>query len=352
MKVNCCGHSPAILLCHLLPVARRNVILASVLLAAIVAGLVFFAAKTQPLPVYQGRSARVWLDQIFAPPPLGKSPEVNRQAAFEAFRAMGTNAHPFLLAALAGRETPFQKAFRFIYPRLPANIKSRVSRPADVESLRSAAYDVLLNVQPRPPVAELLVLADTAARREVFQLATLYIAPSDVSQTPLLTLACRDTNTGVREGAASCLGRIGPGASNAMPALATLFTDTNLGVRAAAALAAYHIQGQTNEAAPVLKGVLAQTKDERERYNAAISLVMMKDSDPLVSAALIGFLTNKAEPWLRAPACQWLGIMDHPATNAIPILRQLLKDPNAYLRKTAEDTLAKIQPEGATNVAQ
>jgi hypothetical protein len=65
----------------------------------------------------------VWLDQVFAPPPLGKSPEYNRQAAFEAFRAMGTNAHPFLLAALEGRETLLQRAFQIIYPRLPSKIR-------------------------------------------------------------------------------------------------------------------------------------------------------------------------------------------------------------------------------------
>jgi HEAT repeat protein len=330
----------------------RKAILAFALLAAIVAGLVFFGTKRQPQPSYQGRSARVWLDQIFAPPPLGKSPEVNRQAAFQAFRAMGTNAHPFLLAALEARETPLQRAFRLIYPRLPSKIQARLTPPPDPATLRSAADDVLLNVAPRLPVAELLTLADSGARREVFQLATLYIGPSDTSQTPLLILTCRDTNAILREDAAACLERIGPGASDALPVLSTLCADTNLAVRAAAASALYHINGQTNEAAPVLKGVLAQSKDERELYNAAINLVMMKDPDPVATTTLIGLLTNTPPSWLRGPACQWLGNIGHSATSAVPALRQLLQDPDPNLRQTARDALARIQSEAATNIAQ
>jgi len=333
------------------PMAFRNAILGFVLLTVTVAGLVFFGTKKRQ-PSYQGRSVRVWLDQVFAPPQPGKSPEYNEQAAFEAFRAMGTNAHPFLLAALEGKETLFQRAFRIIYRRLPSKIQGRLPRPMDVGSLHSAAFDVLLNVQPRPPVADLLALADSGARSEVFQLATLYIGPSDTSQTPLLTLTCRDTNAAVREYAAACLGRIGPAASNALPALAALCVDTNLAVRAAAALALYHIKMQTNEAAPVLKEVLARTKDERELYNAAISLVMMKDSDPLATTTLIGLLTNNPHSWLSGPVCQWLGIIGQSATNAVPALRQLLQDPDPNVRQMAGVALARIQSEGSTNVAQ
>lgn len=330
----------------------RIAIVAVVLVAAVGVSIAFFATHTPSEPAYQGRSARAWLDRMFSPPPE-KSLAESRNEVFRAFQAMGTNAYPFLLAALAAKETPFQKAYRIFYAKLPwkivpSAILRRLPRPTYVENLRDNAFDVLLQLYPKPPVADLLALANTGAHSRVFLIVSSYIGPSDTNQIPLLISACHDTDSGVRQGAVTCLGAIGPAASNSVPALASVCTDTNLLTRGAAALALYHVTGRTNEAAQVLKDIIAQTRDATPLYNASISLVMMTNSIPLATTTLTALLTNVPQVWVRGPASAWLGIIGPPASNAVPLLRLLLKDPDWYVRDEATRALARIQPTAET----
>ena len=118
-------------------------------LALVAVGFVFIGmvmARPRMLE-YQGRSARLWLGDVFGPARAGSS----QTEAIAAFRALGTNGVAFLVESLDQRERPLNEIYRGIFSILPSAAQSRLPPPVDLDTLANAASLVLMNVRDELP---------------------------------------------------------------------------------------------------------------------------------------------------------------------------------------------------------
>jgi len=266
-------------------------------------------SRRTPESVFQNHSASYWLRAVFGV-------KGQQHQALAAFRRMGTNADPVLVAAIQDRETPLARLYRHIFPQLPRAIQERLTQPNDPQTLRSAAELVLLNVpssQIAPKLLPLLKELDSAVRLAVLNSVQNFIGPADIGQAPMVLLAAKDPDADVRM---------------------------------RAALALWKITGQTNTAIPVLETTLNLTQDAVRRHWAACYLLEMGKSDPLLTVIFMNSLTN-GQPGVRMSACSCLGRIGPSAAAAIPSLRNALHDPQAEVRRRAEMALRAIDPKHA-----
>jgi hypothetical protein len=320
---------------------RRFITIVSLTAAVLACGAItYFAGSRRAEPYFQGRSASYWLREV----------SMQQSQALEAFRQMGTNAEPILVAAIEGKEYPLGRMYRRVYSRLPGAIRQRWPQPDESKTLRLAAVFVVLNSpasQIVPKVLPLLKDSDNRVSQAVEYMACAQISPPNSGQVPFLILACNDPNFFGRREALDALGRIGRSATSAVPILLNLCADKDMDVRINAAVALWRITGQTNQAVPVLEGLLAQSQEWHSPHWAAIYLLQMGKSDPQWITALINSLTNGLRVE-RFGACALLSQIGPPAAAAIPALRRALQDPDAIVRKHAKWALIRIDPKHAT----
>jgi HEAT repeat protein len=322
----------------------KIVCLTAVVLACGVAGYLAVNRRT-PEASFQGCSASYWLGAVFGV-------KGQQRQALDAFRQMGTNAAPVLVAAIAARENLPVRTFRRIYPRLPAMIRQRFPQPANLEELRSAALFIARNtpsVRLAPKLLPLLKTPDSDLRWAV--LVASRIGPSDAGEISWLLLAENDPDIKVRAGMLQCLSWIGPSATNAVPAVLKLCQDNDMSVRTDAAWALWKITGQTNAAVPVLEEVLRaldQNHVVQSPHWVACDLLEMGKSGSSLVPVFINSLTNShVSTGARMSACSCLGQIGPPAAAAIPALRLALLDPDPEVRQRAESALTRIDPEHA-----
>ena len=87
-------------ICHPAGMGKKRGLLLAVLFVALLGGMVWMlSAPTEP--VYQGKPLTAWLNEY-----NGFSGDTN-QAAYVAFREMGTNAIPALLRVIQSYDSPF-----------------------------------------------------------------------------------------------------------------------------------------------------------------------------------------------------------------------------------------------------
>src|SRR5260370_31341254 len=88
--------------CHPAGMGKKRGILLTVLFVALLGGLVWVLSRPAE-PAYHGKPLSAWLKDF------NGVPEDTNQAAYVAFRELGTNAIPALLKTLQSRDRPFQK---------------------------------------------------------------------------------------------------------------------------------------------------------------------------------------------------------------------------------------------------
>src|SRR5713226_7443011 len=98
--------------CHPAGMGKKRGILLVVLFVALAGGVVWMLSRPAE-PAYQGKPLRAWLEEINA---FGVPGDTN-QAAFAAFREMGTNAVPALLKIIESGDSPFQRTMSEINRR-------------------------------------------------------------------------------------------------------------------------------------------------------------------------------------------------------------------------------------------
>jgi len=108
------------------------------------------ALKTdQPEPSYQGKPVSYWLTDGFT-----FSPSVDdRPPAESAFRCLGANAVPFLIATLGRTDGPLKQIYLRCYPKLPAKLRTQLPRPASADALRGRAILSLRIIGPAAKAA-------------------------------------------------------------------------------------------------------------------------------------------------------------------------------------------------------
>jgi HEAT repeat protein len=142
----------------------------------------------------------------------------------------------------------------------------------------------------------------------------------------LIDAARNDTNGGVRADAALALGAIGPAASEAVPVLVNnlRYGDAGYTVATGAAIALAQIG---------LRAVPALT--------AALKCDRLGAATPMSPTGYLGPVYPETEN-VRVYAAHALFYIGPPARDAIPVLRESLRDASQRVREAAAEALKKI----------
>jgi HEAT repeat protein/Tfp pilus assembly protein PilF len=160
---------------------------------------------------------------------------------------------------------------------------------------------------------------------------------------PALVEMLKEADDFMRREAAMVLGKVGPGARDAVPALTQALDDRAEKVRSAAAYALGEIGRESKEAAPFLVKLLKDSSaDVRESAGKALSKVE-PDASGVVIRALTEDLKNE-KPAFRARAARALRSFGPEAKAAVPLLVDVLKAEDVWSRKEASRTLGEIGP--------
>jgi len=160
-----------------------------------------------------------------------------------------------------------------------------------------------------------------------------------------LAAAADDTDFAVRELAITTLGQIGPEAKQALPALERALRDEYTSVRTAAALAIDSIEPNSQVHLPVLMESLRAGNGP-----VFIAVGRMGDRGAWAVPTLAGLLSDR-RPSIRALAAKALGGIGPAARDAGRALRQCLRDPEASVRKAAQNALRQMNAPGAEGAA-
>src|SRR5439155_12355112 len=97
-------------------------------LAMVVATLFVVLSKRQP--TYRGRTVNSWLEQVF-------NAKGNQRQAIDALRELGSKAVPIEINALARTDSPLDKWYQGVYPKLPLRLRRRLPTPIKGETMHS-----------------------------------------------------------------------------------------------------------------------------------------------------------------------------------------------------------------------
>ena len=119
--------------------------------------------KSNQMPSYQGKTAEEWFygeDRRLGGPKDTKAIE-------RAFVAMGTNGIPYLIEQARGTETPFNKIYCKIRPKLPAILKNKIWPAIPASYSQQIAFSHLKKFDPHllgPYVFDLMEIVPSIKR--------------------------------------------------------------------------------------------------------------------------------------------------------------------------------------------
>jgi len=259
-------------------------------------------------PSYQGKSASEWLDYW------------DIAGANAAFKAMGTNAVPFLIKTLEEKPSKLaeavDKALEAHPGRIPASVEKVLPKAHPVEARRDAAAFFLGELGP---VAEAAIptlfriCCDTNENGRVQDQtwsALAKMGEKGIVLVPDYLRWLKGNDPELQVTGASLLGTVGPKAHLAVPELLKAAGGTNPSLARIAARALWKIDRQTNVALRI------HTRD----------------------------LQNTNTTW-RQSAIISLREMGPAALEAAPQIEPFLRDPDDSMRRYAEKALGEIAPD-------
>jgi HEAT repeat protein len=282
---------------------KKRGILLAVLFVALLGGLVWVLSRPAE-PIYQGKPLSAWLKEI----DVDAYPVDTNQAAFVAFREMGTNAIPALLKIIQSGDPRFQRMI------LKLNrMQSLVQFPLlDESRQREAAFFALyaMGAQAKPAFPALtnrLVHSDTYAFSAIAlagmgseALPPLFAALTNQDEfirrsaanglsweqsdlnlvVPALIARLNDPDRSVHLTAVESLGKLHAEPGLAVPALMKDYPGNDRQLRIQIFIAIRQFQTNASAAAPMLLEALSDS-DEAVRTFAASAL---KQIDPAAAA--------------------------------------------------------------------
>lgn len=209
-------------------------IIAVVLLAALLC--VVFLATQERVPSHAGRSAEVWLRDVFGPRRLASAnPGASQREAIDAFRHMGTNGISFLVEALGRDDTFWNRIALKLHPKLPAALRQQLPEPIRADTLKNAASLVLGNIpdpQPEktfPQLVEMLESPYPLTRARAWGVVSVYSLQYQMLSlepyAPQFRRALGDTNYWIRLHAVVTLRHANLAGPEMIPALSPALTS-------------------------------------------------------------------------------------------------------------------------------
>lgn len=156
---------------------------------------------------------------------------------------------------------------------------------------------------------------------------------------PQLIQALRDNDPAVRANAARALHWFGPEAKEALPELLAAVAERNEAVHLAALVAIGEVGPAASTAVPTLTAVFrAGSRQTQEQALRTLQRIGPAAVPPLVEAA-----RGASGESLRVPALAALEALGPDARDALPVLRELLKDRQATVRARAAAALRGLR---------
>jgi HEAT repeat protein len=281
---------------------KKRGILLTVLLVALLGGLIQILSRpTEPL--YQGKPLSAWLNELHYPVDTN-------QAAFAAFREMGTKAIPTLLKIIESDDSQLQRLMWVLNSK-----QSLVRFPIrETEYQRWAAswalYSMGTNARPAfPALTNLLFDPKTLVLGANPAVSLAGMGPEGL---PPLLAALTNQNSWIRSSAATALCLERSDLSVVVPALITRLSDRDWAVHCEAVRALGQLHAEPGLTVPAL----------------------MKD-----------FASNHPGP--RGLILTGIGRFETNAKAAVPMLLEALSDNHEYVRNQAATALKQIDPAAA-----
>jgi HEAT repeat protein len=280
--------------------SKKQGLLAFILIAGALALLLWIAQQPRE-PVYQGRQLSSWLKD------LENWDGDTNNAAFVAFREMGTNAIPPLLEVIESDGSPIQRMIMKFNKRQSV-VKLPFGTPW-VKTMTAAwgLYAMGTNAEPALPVLTNLLFHTNA----VIASATV-LAGIGSAGVPSLLAALTNRDYLIRFSAASGLGWEHADFEVVVPALIASLQDNNRQVKLV----------------------------------ATDSLGQLHVKPELAVPALINAFTN-SDALLRSSVLISLGQFEARAKDSIPMVMTALKDSDKSVRTSAGFAIKQIDPEAA-----
>ncbi len=324
---------------------------AGILVGILVAVLLFVWLSGLSEPSYDGRRVSYWFKESCRSGQFNRANDNlnDHEGCVEAFRAMGTNAVPYLV----------DQAFDF---RKESATWSNISRllndappswpvPRPISSWNRIGEATAMLQEIKPPASQLLALMQkhlkaTNGHEHRQALYVLGASGEGAAQVvPYLTAALKDNDTWSRRLAIQSLGWIGPQAEAAVPDLIELLNeapDTNyLAANVAVALGKIG-SPKAAPAVPAVKKLFEQEKNWNSRGNLGVTLMRLDPTQTEVLNFLMEGVTNHHPAKERWMAANYLGRIGPAARPAVPILIKALEQTN--------DTLWAEIPKALTNI--
>lgn len=329
---------------------RVPIMLAVLLIAIAIAGMIVWQASGRPEPVYRGRTVDAWLDDVAA------SRDDSEYSA--ALKEIGPRAVPFIFRKLNQNDSPWRNKYRDIWPKLPGFFQKHLPRP---KPIAFDAWSAKMALEYCGTNATRMVVGrlndGNPAVREAAWHAVDSFAWASISTNEIISLclpALKDNVAMVRMHAAMCLGHMGVAASNAVPAIIPLLSSSEAGrdpsehvlVRSGSALALGSIGLAASNAVPALTNLMA-IGDGYTRVAAAVALWRITSNEnlslPVIMKELPGIEKHSKQLPINA-----LKAMGPRAKAAFPLLlSELPLATDDFQRDLITNALKAIDPEAA-----
>lgn len=290
---------------------RRVSIALAVLLA--IAGAILLFLRPAPEPVYQGKSVSEWIDgrPVSIKGAVGFSSFVQpfKNDEREAVRALGTSAVPAVIERLRRRDSGVRRLL-----------------------VTWAAKQNVVHVHFRPPAYWLNSRGLEAAQ---------ILGPDAASAVPYIRPFLNDTNVSLRVHALNAIGRIGTNAQSAAPELfKVLRSDPERSLRLNALDTLGYIRLPANLAFDAVANAMSDPNYDVRIH--AMQWFMGRAVDPAKLAPVMIKQLQNPDPLFQTLAMRELCWMKNDATNAIPLVEQLLGSTDLQVRLAARGTLERL----------
>jgi HEAT repeat protein len=315
--------------CHPAGMGKKRGILLAVLFVALLGGLAWVLSRPTE-PVYQGKPLSAWLKDFY----YGWDEDTN-QAAFVAFREMGTNAVPDLLKTIQSDDPPFQRMISELNRR-----QSLVHFPLretwlQREAASIALYAVGTNAKPAfRALTNLLLHTDTLVVGLV-SLGGMWSSEERLEER-FIQADC--------PGVLSAVPLAGMG-SEGLPPLIAALTNQKAFIRYSATRGLAWERADLNIVVPALIARL-NDKDLLVHFTAVLALGRLRAEPELAVPALMKDFPGN-DPELRSLILKAIGRFETNARAVVPMLFETLSDSNQNVRIQAASALKQIDPEAA-----
>lgn len=194
--------------------------------------------------------------------------------------------------------------------------------------------------------------ADPDTQEEAREILKRLVGRRDRVMVPQILEALK--KLGSRDGSdlVSAVTEKDPPVKEAVPVVAALLDTGSERTRKAAVNGLGRMKGAGVSAAPQLVGVLQSDRDPEMRIAAAESL---GEIGPKCAKTAVPALAKAAKddkwPKVRSTSLTALGEMGPAAKEAIPVLREALKDPDGWISMAARNALFRVEPDKGEEVA-